>query len=394
VKNLNKIYLDNNASTKVSKEVLDDMLPFFSENYGNPSSTHTMGLVADNAIQKARDQVAGLIGAEANEIVFTSGGTESDNLALYGIAYGNKEKGNHIITSQIEHPAILYMCNLLEDNGFEVTYLPVDKYGMIKPATVKKAIRDETILISIMAINNEIGTMQPINEIGRIAAKEEHVYFHTDAVAAIGQMHIDVKEMNIDTLSMDSHKIHGPKGIGAIYLREKIEFQPLIRGGGQENNRRAGTENVPGIVGMGKAFEIVKNDVDDEAMKHMAYLRNKLIAGLKINNDNVRLNGHPTLRAPNNVNVSFKSIEGESLVKSLDAAGIEVSTGCACNSKRSKDSKKHSDVLNACGFLDEEAKGTIRLTNSKFNTEEEINYVLETLPNIVEELRLKSHLYT
>ncbi|WP_440944819.1 cysteine desulfurase NifS [Methanosarcina sp. T3] len=383
MKNLNRIYLDNSATTKLNEEVLEEMLPFFSENYGNPSSLHTIGLVANAAIQKARDQIAGLIGAESDEIIFTSGGTESDNLALYGIAYANKKRGNHIITSSIEHPAIRQMCNFLDENGFEVTYIPVDQDGIINPAHIEEAIKEETILISIMTINNEIGTIQPIKEISHIA-KDHNVYFHTDAVGAIGQMPIDVKKLDLDILSMDSHKIHGPKGIGAIYLKKNTRIQPQILGGNQEYNLRAGTENVPGIVGMGKAFEIAARDFDKNK-DHMMNLRDRLIDGiLKI--EDVRLNGHPKLRAPNNVNVSFNFINGKSLVSSLNLAGIEVSTGCACTSK----SAEASEVLRACGLSTEEANGAIRLTNSKYNTKEEINYVLEILPSIVNKLRQKS----
>jgi cysteine desulfurase len=339
---MKRIYLDNNSSTKVSKEVLDAMLPYFSENHGNPSSMHTMGQEANLAVQNAREQVAQVIGAEPQEIVFTSSGTESDNLALLGFAYANKTKGNHIITSSIEHPAILQTCEFLKKNGFEVTYLPVDQYGMVNPADVYVTVRPETILISVMTINNEIGTIQPIREIGRIA-KAHDICFHTDAVGSIGQMHIDVKELGLDMLSMGSHKIHGPKGIGALYVKKDTKMQGLFHGGAQERNLRSGTENVPGIVGMGKACEVVLRDLYKNTA-YMTRLRDRLIDRI-LEIEHVRLNGHRTKRAPNNVNVSFSFIDGKSLLTALDMAGIEGSRGCACLSKDST----ASHVLLACG---------------------------------------------
>ena len=383
---MKKIYLDNSATTQVSKEVLDTMLPFFTENYGNPSSLHTMGQEANVAVQAAREQVAKAIGADAGEIIFTSCGTEADNLALVGTAFANKKKGDHIITSSVEHPAILRTCEYLEKEGFKVTYLPVDNYGMVSPASVEAAITPATTLISIMAVNNEIGTIQPIKDIGRIA-RDHKVYFHTDAVQGIGKLPISVKDDSIDMLSLAGHKIHAPKGVGALYVKKGTRIQALIHGGGQEKNMKSGTENVPGIVGLGKACEVAIRDFDKN-VAHMTKLRDKLMEGvLKI--DHVRLNGHPTVRSPNNVNASFSFIEGESLVLFLDMVGIEASTGSACSSKN----LKASHVLLACGMNPEEAHGSLRMTNCEFNTEEEIDYVLETLPGIVNRLRAMSPLY-
>jgi len=383
---MKKIYLDNSATTKVSPEVLDAMLPYFTENYGNPSSLHSMGQEANVAVQAAREQVAKAIGADAGEIIFTSCGTEADNLAIVGTAFANKKKGDHIITSSVEHPAILRTCEYLEKEGFKVTYLPVDKYGMVSPESVEAAITPQTTLISVMAVNNEIGTIQPIREIGKIA-RDHKIYFHTDAVQGVGKIPIDVRADNIDMLSLAGHKIHAPKGVGALYVKKGTRIQALIHGGGQERNMKSGTENVPGIVGLGKACEVAIRDFDRN-VAHMTKLRNKLIEGvLKL--DHVRLNGHPTIRSPNNVNVSFEFIEGESIVLFLDMAGIEASTGSACSSKN----LKASHVLLACGMRPEEAHGSLRMTNCEFNTGEEIDYVLETLPGVVNRLRAMSPLY-
>lgn len=388
---LKRIYLDNSATTRVRKEVIKAMLPFFNKKYGNPSSLHSMGQEAWMAVQNSRKQVAEIIGAEADEIIFTSSGTESDNLALFGIAYANKNKGRHIITSQIEHPAILQTCKFLEGEGFEVTYVSVDHNGLIDPAEVKAAIKkEETILISIMSVNTELGTIQPIGEIGKIA-KTHNIYFHTDAVGCIGQKKIDVNEFGIDLLSMDGHKIHAPKGIGALYVKKSINFKPPILGGSQERGLRSGTENVPGIVGMGKACEITLRTLEED-INYMTGLRDRLIDGILRMKD-VYLNGHRTIRAPNNVNVRFNDIDGESLLLSLNEAGIEVSIGCACLSKDLNDWETAYKVLLECGLSKEEAKGSIRMTISTLNSEEEINRVLETLPNIVEKLRSESPLY-
>lgn len=383
---MKRIYLDNSATTKVSKEVLDAMLPYFTEHYGNPSSLHSMGQEANVAVENARAQVAKAIGADPKEIIFTSCGTEADNLALVGAARANKARGNHIITSSVEHPAILRTCEFLQKEGFNVTYLPVDQYGMVSPADVEASITPQTTLISVMAVNNEIGTIQPLNEIGKIA-KEHKVYFHTDAVQGIGKIPINVNDQQIDMLSMAGHKIHAPKGVGALYVRKGTKIQALIHGGGQEHNMKSGTENVPGIVGLGKAAEIAIRDFDrnTEIMRH---LRDKLIKGI-LQIEAVHLNGHPTIRSPNNVNASFSYIEGESLILFLDMAGIEGSTGSACSSKN----LKASHVLLACGMPPEEAHGSLRLTNCEFNTDEEIDFVLETLPGIVNKLRAMSPLY-
>jgi cysteine desulfurase len=370
----------------VSKEVLEAMLPYFTEHYGNPSSLHTMGQEANVAVENARAQVAKAIGADPKEIIFTSCGTEADNLALVGAARANKAKGNHIITSSVEHPAILRTCEFLQKEGFNVTYLPVDKYGMVSAADVETAITPQTTVISVMAVNNEIGTIQPLKEIGKIA-REHKVNFHTDAVQAIGKIPISVNDQGIDMLSMAGHKIHAPKGVGALYVRKGTKIQALIHGGGQEHNMKSGTENVPGIVGLGKAAEIAIRDFDKNT-EIMSHLRDKLIKGI-LQIEAVHLNGHPTIRSPNNVNASFSYIEGESLILFLDMAGIEGSTGSACSSKN----LKASHVLLACGMPPEEAHGSLRLTNCEFNTDEEIDYVLETLPGIVNKLRAMSPLY-
>jgi cysteine desulfurase len=370
----------------VSKEVLEAMLPYFTEHYGNPSSLHTMGQEANVAVENARAQVAKAIGADPKEIIFTSCGTEADNLALVGAARANKARGNHIITSSVEHPAILRTCEFLQKEGFNVTYLPVDKYGMVSAADVETAITPQTTLISVMAVNNEIGTIQPLKEIGKIA-REHKVNFHTDAVQAIGKIPISVNDQGIDMLSMAGHKIHAPKGVGALYVRKGTKIQALIHGGGQEHNMKSGTENVPGIVGLGKAAEIAIRDFDKNT-EIMSHLRDKLIKGI-LQIEAVHLNGHPTIRSPNNVNASFSYIEGESLILFLDMAGIEGSTGSACSSKN----LKASHVLLACGMPPEEAHGSLRLTNCEFNTDEEIDYVLETLPGIVNKLRAMSPLY-
>jgi cysteine desulfurase len=383
---MKRIYLDNSATSKVSKEVLDAMLPYFTEMYGNPSSLHQMGREAHEAVEKARAQAAKAIGADAGEIIFTSCGTEGDNLALVGTAYANKKAGNHIITSAIEHPAILRTCEFLEREGFKVTYLPVDNEGILNTADLEAAITPETTLISVMAINNEIGTIQPIKEIGRIARAKD-IYFHTDAVQAIGKIPVNVNDMGVDMLTIAGHKIHAPKGVGLLYVRKGTRVQALIHGGGQERNMKSGTENVPGIVGLGAACKAASRDLEKNAA-HMTRLRDKLIDGiLKI--DNVHLNGHRTIRSPNNVNASFSFIEGESMVLMLDMSGIQASTGSACSSKN----LKASHVLLACGLPPEEAHGSLRFTNCEYNTDEEICLVLETLPGIVSRLRAMSPLY-
>ncbi|HLR34866.1 MAG TPA: cysteine desulfurase NifS [Tissierellales bacterium] len=381
------IYMDNASTTPVKKEVLDEMLPYFSENYGNPSSVYSLGSKSKNAVEISREKVANAIGAKPKEVFFTAGGSEADNWAIKGVASANKDKGNHIITSKIEHHGILHTCNYLEKKGFKVTYLDVDEYGVVNVEELKEAITDETILITIMFANNEIGTIQPIKEIGKIA-KERNIYFHTDAVQAIGNIEIDVNELNIDLLSMAAHKIYGPKGTGALYVRSGVKIDPLIAGGGQERNRRAGTENVPGIVGMGKAIELVYENLEEKNTK-IIKLRDRLIKGIFDNIDYVRLNGHPTNRLPGNVNICFEFIEGESLLLSLDMKGIAGSSGSACTSG----SLDPSHVLLALGLPHEIAHGSLRLSFNENNTEEEIDYVVKSLIEIVGRLRRMSPLY-
>jgi len=381
------IYMDNAATTPVKSEVLEEMLPYFSEMYGNPSSIYSLGSHSKVAVEEAREKIGKAIGANPKEIFFTAGGSEADNWALKGIAYRNRDKGNHIITTKIEHHGVLHTCEYLEKQGFEVTYLDVDEYGIIDLNQLKKSITDETILISIMFANNEIGTIQPIKEIGEIA-KEKNIYFHTDAVQAIGHINIDVEELNIDLLSMAAHKFYGPKGIGALYIRRGVKIDPLISGGAQERNRRAGTENVPGIVGMGKAIELAYENLDENNRK-LIKLRDSLIKKIFDNIDHVKLNGHPTKRLPGNVNLSFEFIEGESLLLSLDMEGIAASSGSACTSG----TLDPSHVLLAIGLPHEIAHGSLRLSLGDFNTEDEVDFVVEKLVEIVARLRAMSPLY-
>lgn len=382
-----RIYLDSAATAYTKKEVLDEMLPYFSGAYGNPSSVHSYGRQARKAIDDARERIAKPLNAGFQEIFFTGSGTESDNWAIKGVAMANQDKGKHIITSAIEHHAVLYTCEYLEKMGFEVTYLPVDSYGLIDPDQVKEAIRPDTILITIMFANNEIGSIQPIKEIGKIA-KEHNIYFHTDAVQAIGAVDIDVDDMNIDLLSLSAHKFYGPKGIGALYIRRGIKIIPLLHGGAQERNRRAGTENIPGIVGMAKAIELIHDNMKDKNA-YLIGLRDKLIKGIMDKIDDVRLNGHPTYRLPGNVNISFEYIEGESLLLSLDLEGIAASSGSACTSG----SLDPSHVLLGIGLSHEIAHGSLRMTLSENNTEEDVERVLEVLPKIVSRLREMSPLF-
>lgn len=383
----NYIYMDNSATTPVKEEVLDEMIPYFTENYGNPSSIYSLGSKSKNAVESARDKVAKVLGAKSNEIFFTGGGSESDNWAIKGTAFANKNKGNHIITTKIEHHGVLHTCEYLERKGFKVTYLDVDEYGMIDINDLKNSITDETILITIMFANNEIGTIQPIKEIGEIA-KEKGIYFHTDAVQAVGHVKIDVNELNIDLLSLSAHKFYGPKGIGALYIRRGVKLDSLIEGGAQERNRRAGTENVPGIVGLGKAIELAYENIDENNEK-LITLRERLIKKVFDSIDYVRLNGHPIKRLPGNVSFCFKFIEGESLLLSLDMEGIAGSSGSACTSG----SLDPSHVLLAIGLPHEIAHGSLRLSLGDFNTKEEVDYVAEKLTEIVQRLRDMSPLY-
>lgn len=381
------IYMDNAATTSLKKEVLDKMMPYLTESYGNPSSVYSLGSKAKVAVEKAREQVANAISANKKEIFFTSGGSEADNWAIRGIAYKYKDKGNHIITTNIEHHAVLHTCQYLEKQGFEVTYLDVDEDGLIDLEDLKDAITDKTILISIMFANNEIGTIQPIKEIGQIA-KEKNVYFHTDAVQAIGNIEINVNELNIDLLSLSAHKIHGPKGIGALYVKRGVRLDSIISGGGQERGKRAGTENVSGIVGLGKSIEIATRNIE-ENNKELIKLRDSLIKKIEDNIDYVKLNGHRTKRLPGNVNICFEFIEGESLLLSLDMVGIAGSSGSACTSG----SLDPSHVLLAIGLPHGIAHGSLRLSLGLDNTEEEIDYVVENLIEIVDRLRKMSPLY-
>ncbi|MBR2382576.1 MAG: cysteine desulfurase NifS [Anaerotignum sp.] len=382
-----KYYFDNAATTPVREEVLQAILPYFREYYGNASSVYGIAKESKKALEKARAQVAAAIGAKPEEVYFTAGGSESDNLALRGVSEAYQKKGNHIITTKIEHHAILHTAEYLEKHGVEVTYLNVDEFGRISLEELEKAIRPETILISIMFANNEIGTIQPIAEIGAIA-KKHGILFHTDAVQALGHVPIDVEKMNIDLLSMSGHKLGAPKGIGAIYIRKGVAVTPLIFGGAQESKRRAGTENIPGIVGMGMAAELAVKEMEEMTEKLTA-MRDKLIRGILEQIPHSRLNGHPTERLPGNCNISFEFIEGESLLLLLDALGIAASSGSACTSG----SLDPSHVLMAIGLPHEVAHGSLRLTMDRDNTEEEIDFILEKLPAIVQRLRDMSPVY-
>lgn len=382
-----EVYMDNAATTPVKKEVLDSMIPYFKEFYGNPSSIYKKGREAKKALDESREKVAKILGASSREIYFTSGGSESDNWAIKGVAFGNKDKGNHIITTKIEHHAVLHTCEYLERNGFDVTYLDVDEYGMINLEDLKNAITDKTILISVIYANNEVGTIQPISEIGKIA-KQNNIYFHTDAVQAIGNIEIDVEDLNIDLLSLSAHKLYGPKGVGALYIRKSVKLHPYIHGGAQERNRRAGTESIPNIVGLTKALEIAYENLESHNEK-LILLRDKLIKNIMDNISHVKLNGHPEKRLPGNVNVSLKFIEGEALLLSLDMVGIAASSGSACTSG----SLDPSHVLLAMGLPHEIAHGSLRLSLGDFNEEDEIDYVVENLKKIVDRLRAMSPLY-
>jgi cysteine desulfurase len=381
------IYMDYAATTYTKPEVLEEMLPYFTELYGNPSSIYSIARGTKKAIDIARDRLSKAINAGSDEIYFTGGGSESDNWALKGVAFANKHRGNHIITTQIEHPAILHTCEYLEKNGFKVTYLSVDEYGMISLDELKNAITDQTILVSVMFANNEIGTIQPICEIGKLC-RERKIFFHTDAVQALGNLPIDVKEMNIDLLSIAAHKIYGPKGTGALYIRKGIRIDNLIHGGGQERGRRAGTENIAGIVGFGKAAELSVSNLDKHREK-MISLREKLITGL-LKVPHTRLNGAVgDDRLPGNVNVCFRFIEGESILLMLDMEGICGSSGSACSSG----SLDPSHVLLAIGLTHEIAHGSLRLSLGDDNTEEEVERVLEVVPRIIQRLRDMSPLW-
>jgi cysteine desulfurase len=377
---MRKVYMDYAATTPVDPRVLEAMKPYFLKKYGNSMSLHRWGREAKEALEESREKVANMMNAESREIIFTSSATESNNLALKGIAFANKEKGKHIIVSAIEHHCVLESAHWLEKQGFKVTYLPVDKYGLIDLNQLENAIGKDTILVSIIHANNEIGTIEPVEEIGKIC-REKEVYFHTDAAQSFGKIPIDVKKMNVDLLTVNAHKMYGPKGVGALYVREGTEIEPLLHGGGHELGLRSSTINVAGIVGFATAVEIQKKEMGSD-VKNQTRMRDKLIKEvLKI--EDSHLNGHPTKRLPNNTNFWFAFIEGESLVMRLDMQGIAASTGSACSSE----SLEPSHVLLAIGLKPHEAHGSLRLTLGKYNTEEDVDYVLEVLPKVVEDLR-------
>ncbi len=382
------VYIDHAATTFIKPDVAESMIPFLKEHFGNPSSLYSMGREAKEAIETAREQLAKSLGAKPEEIYFTSGGTESDNWAIKGTAFSRRKKGKHIITTSIEHHAVLYPCEYLEGQGFDVTYLPVDRYGLVDPAEVEAALREDTVLISVMYANNEIGTIEPIQEIGKVA-KEHDVLFHTDAVQVIGAVPLDMKQKhkNVDMLSLSSHKFYGPKGVGALFLREGTRIDNFMHGGGQERGKRAGTENVPGIVGMGKAIELATANIEEHNEK-IRKMRDRLLSGV-LEIPNCRFNGHPEKRLPGNLNFSFEYIEGESLLLMLDQMGICSSTGSACSSG----SLESSHVLKAIGVPPEIAPGSIRLTLGDANSEEDVDYVLDVLPETVGKLRDISPFY-
>jgi cysteine desulfurase len=380
-------YMDHSATSPVDPEVLEAMLPYFTSNFGNASTLYTLGREARGAMENARKQVSSLIGSKPEEVYFTSGGTESDNIAIKGTVSHLKKKGNHIITSSIEHPAVDETCKYLEKNGYQVTYLPVGEYGIVKITDVEEAIKDETILITIMHANNEIGTIQPIAEIGKLV-REKGIIFHTDAVQTVGKIPVNVEELNVDLLSISAHKLYGPKGIGALYIKNGLRVDPLLHGGGHERGIRPGTENVAGIVGLGKACQIAQENLD-ENIEYVTILREKLIKGILETIEQSFLNGHPTKRLPNNANFRFSSIEGESLILQLDTKGIAASTGSACSSKK----LEPSHVLMAIGLEEVDAHGSLRISLGKENTEEDIDYTINAIGEVVERLRSISPLW-
>lgn len=378
---MKRIYMDHSATTPVASEVLDAMLPYFEEKFGNASSLHSFGLEAKEALESSREKVAKLLGASPEEVIFTSGGTESDNLALKGIAYRNKEKGKHIITTAIEHPAVLEVCRKLEKEGFEVTYLPVTGDGFVDLASLEGAVRKDTILISVMHANNEIGTIQPLEEIGKIAA-EKDIYFHTDAVQTAGKIAADVNHLGVDLLSLSAHKLYGPKGVGALYIRKGTRMESIVQGGGHERGLRSGTENISGIVGLGRAAVLAEETMSAEADR-LTKLRDRLA---KLVLDKVKdawINGSMTKRLPSNLNFGFKYVEGESLLLFLDSKGIAVSTGSACSSHK----LEPSHVLRALGLSPEECHGSLRITMGRSNTIEDVDYVAQSIEEAVERFR-------
>lgn len=379
------VYLDHSATTPVDQKVLEAMLPFFSMDFGNPNSLHAWGRKARQAVDQARDEVSRLINAEPSEIIFTGGGSEADNIAIKGVAFAKKDKGRHIITSAIEHHAVLDTCKWLEKEGFDITILPVDEYGTIRPEELRKAIRPDTILVTIHFANNEIGTVQPIEQLGNIC-REQGVLFHTDAVQAAGHIPIDVKKLPIDLMTMAAHKMYGPKGVGALYIKKGVKIVPLIHGGGQERGLRSGTENTAGIVGFGKAAALASDGLAKDEPEKERNLRDRLIDGILEKIEDAMLTGHRTERLPFHASFCFRYIEGESLLLRLDALGIGASSGSACTSG----SLEPSHVLLAIGLPHEIAHGSLRLTLGKDTSEEDIDYVLENLPKVVESLRVMS----
>jgi cysteine desulfurase len=381
------IYMDHSATTPVRREALEAMLPYFSDSFGNPSSIYTLAQEAHKAVDDARDTIARILGGRMSEIVFTSGGTESDNAALKGVAFALRHLGNHIITTSIEHHAVMHTCHQLEQFGFDVTYLPVDQYGLVDPEDVVRAITDKTILVSVMLANNEIGTIEPLPEISRLVKEEaqrrnQTIVVHTDAVQAAGFLDLNVKSLGVDLLSLSGHKFYGPKGVGVLYIKRGTPFESQQLGGGQERQRRSGTENVPLIVGMAEALRLASEE-REATSAHCGYLKDKLIDGIQKSVERAYLNGHPTLRLPNNVNISFEAVEGEPILLSLDFAGICASSGSACSSA----SLEPSHVLLAIGRPANLAQGSLRITLGRDNTEEDVDYLLSVLPGLVEKLR-------
>lgn len=384
---MRNVYLDHSATTPLRKEVLETMIPFYTETWGNPSSVHKWGRDARIAVENAREQIATLIGANAREIFFTGGGTESDNIAILGTVEAKKHKGKHIITSQIEHHGVLDTCHYLQKQGYDVTYIPVDEYGLVNPQDVKDAIREDTILVTLMLANNEVGTIQPIKEISKYT-REAGVWLHTDAVQAVGSIPVNVDDLGVDMLTFSAHKFYGPKGIGALYTRKGVRPKPVAHGGGQERKVRPGTENVAGIVGMAKALELAVKDLN-VTQARLTGLRDRLISGIKESIPEVILNGHATKRLPGNANMSFLYVEGESIILSLDLVGIAVSSGSACTSG----SLDPSHVLMSMGMDHQQAHGSLRMTLGKGTTDEDIDYVLQQLPPIINKLREMSPLF-
>ncbi len=384
---MRKVYLDHNSTTPIRTEVLEAMLPYLKELFGNPSSIHSLGRETKVALEQAREKVASLLNASASEIYFTSGGTESDNWAIKGVAYALENKGKHIVTSQIEHQAVLESCKLLEKEGFKITYLPVDKYGIVNPKDLEKSLREDTILVSVMLANNEVGTIQPMEEMVRLTQEKKNC-FHTDAVQAVGKIPVDVKKLGVDLLSLSGHKIYAPKGVGALYIKKGTRINSLAHGGHHERNRRAGTENLSGIVGLGKACELLQQELQDIAGK-LKELSESFIKEVQEKIPDVILNGHPTQRVPNTVNFSFKGVEGESIIVSLDLKGVAVTSGSACTSG----ALEPSHVLTAMGVEPRLAQSSVRFSFGKDNSMEDVEYVTEILPEIIKRLRMMSPVY-